>query len=59
MRAPTPPAATRANGARLAEKRQREAVDAAMAEYRRLIPYRTGDTLAVSGEVNRDDRDRS
>jgi protein-S-isoprenylcysteine O-methyltransferase Ste14 len=45
MRAPTPPAATRANGARLAEKRQREAVDAAMAEYRRLIPYKTGDTI--------------
>jgi hypothetical protein len=27
--------------------------DAAIAEYRRLSPYATGDTLAVSGEVNR------
>jgi hypothetical protein len=28
-------------------------VDAAIAEYRRLDPYATGDRLAVSGEFNR------
>jgi hypothetical protein len=53
--------------AQRAEKRQREAVDAAIAGYRRLNPYATGDKhaehsanapqgaslLAVSGEVNR------
>jgi hypothetical protein len=53
MRAPTPPTETRADEARLAEQRQREAVDAAIAEYRRLNPYATGDKLVVSGEVNR------
>jgi hypothetical protein len=53
MRAPVPPAATRGEEARLAEERQRKAVDAAIAEYRRLKPYATGDKLAVSGEVNR------
>jgi hypothetical protein len=53
MRAPTPPAASPAEEARLAEKRQREAVDAAIAEYRRLNPYASGDKLAISGEVNR------
>jgi hypothetical protein len=36
-----------------ARKRQREAVDAAIAEYRRLNPYASGDKLTVSGEVNR------
>jgi len=30
-----------------------EAVDAAIAEYLRLSPYATGDTLAVSSEFNR------
>jgi hypothetical protein len=39
--------------ARRAGKHQNEAVDAAIAEYRRLNPYATGDALAVSGEVNR------
>jgi hypothetical protein len=39
--------------ARRAGKDRNEAVDAAIAEYRRLSPYATGDTLAVSGEVNR------
>jgi hypothetical protein len=34
-------------------QRQNEAVDAAIAEYRGLSPYATGDALAVSGEVNR------
>jgi hypothetical protein len=34
-------------------KGQNEAVDAAIAEYRRLAPYATGDKLAVSGEFNR------
>jgi hypothetical protein len=43
----------RTNAARLAEERQKEAVDAAIAEYRRLSPLATGDKLAVSGEVNR------
>jgi hypothetical protein len=53
MRAPTEPAATRAEEARLAQKRQSEALAAATAEYRRLSPMATGDKLAVSGEVNR------
>ena len=44
---------TRADEARLAQKRQSEALAAATAEYRRLSPHATGDTLAVSGEVNR------
>jgi hypothetical protein len=39
--------------ARRAGKHQNEAVDAAIAEYRRLSPYATGDKLAVSSEVNR------
>jgi hypothetical protein len=38
--------------ARRAGKHQNEAVDAAIAEYRRLSPYAAGDRLAVSGEVN-------
>jgi hypothetical protein len=41
------------DAARLAEERQNEAVDAAIAEYRRLSPFATGDKLAVWGEVNR------
>jgi hypothetical protein len=53
MRAPQEPAATRAEGARLAQKRQSEALAAATAEYRRLSPSATGDQRAVSGEVNR------
>jgi hypothetical protein len=53
MRAPAEPAKTRAEEARLAQKRQTEALAAATAEYRRLSPYATGDALAVSGEVNR------
>jgi hypothetical protein len=44
---------TRADAARLAQKRQSEALAAATAEYRRLTPLATGDKLAVSGEVNR------
>ncbi len=43
----------RAEGARLARKRQSEALAAATAEYRRLSPFATGDKLVVSGEVNR------
>jgi hypothetical protein len=53
MRAPEEPAATRAEEARLAQKRQSEALAAATTEYRRLTPFATGDQLAVSGEVNR------
>jgi len=34
-------------------KAKNQAVDAALLEYRRLSPYATGDTLTVSGEVNR------
>jgi hypothetical protein len=36
-----------------AGKGQNDAVDGAIAEYRRLNPFATGDKLAVSGEVNR------
>jgi hypothetical protein len=53
MRAPEEPAATRVEEARLAQKRQSDALAAATAEYRRLTPWATGDKLAVSGEVNR------
>jgi hypothetical protein len=53
MRAPEEPALTRAHAARLAQKRQSEALAAATAEYRRLTPFATGDQRAVSGEVNR------
>jgi hypothetical protein len=53
MRAREEPAATRAEEARLAQKRQSEALAAATAEYRRLSPLATGDERAVSGEVNR------
>jgi hypothetical protein len=53
MLALIPRSETRAEAARLAEKRQREAIDAAIAEYRRLNAYATGDKLAVSREVNR------
>jgi hypothetical protein len=53
MRAPAEPALTRAEEARLAQKRQSAAVAAATAEYRRLSRSATGDNLAVSGEVNR------
>jgi hypothetical protein len=53
MRAREDPTATRAEEARLAQKRQSEALAAATAEYRRLSPWVTGDRLAVSGEVNR------
>jgi hypothetical protein len=53
MRAPQKPAATRAEEARLAQKRQSDAVNAATAEYRRLSPSATGDKLAVPGEINR------
>jgi hypothetical protein len=53
MRALEEPAATRAEEARLAQKRQTEALAAATAEYRRLSPWATGDKLAISGEVNR------
>jgi hypothetical protein len=53
MRAPEEPTLTRAEEARLAQKRQTEALAAATAEYRRLSPWATGDRLAVSGEVNR------
>jgi hypothetical protein len=35
------------------QKRQSEALPAATAEYRRLSPWAAGDSLAVSGEVNR------
>jgi hypothetical protein len=37
----------------LAQERQRKEVDAAIAEYQRLSPYATGDSFAISGEVNR------
>jgi hypothetical protein len=40
MRAPQEPAATRAEEARLAQKRQSEALAAATAEYRRLTHSR-------------------
>jgi hypothetical protein len=50
---PAEPAATRAEAARLAQKRQTEALAAATAVHRRLTPYATPDRLAVSGEVNR------
>src|SRR5690349_23226202 len=53
MREPQEPAATRDEEARLAQKRQSEALAAATAEYRRLSPFATGDKLAVSGEANR------
>ena len=43
IRAPSPCALTHTDAARLAEERQKEAVDAAIAEYRRLIPLATGD----------------
>jgi hypothetical protein len=39
--------------ARRAGKGQNEAVDAAIPEYRRLSPFATNDTLAVSGDLNR------
>jgi hypothetical protein len=44
MRTPEEPALTRAEEARLAQKRQSEALAAATAEYRQLNPYATGDT---------------
>jgi len=53
MRGAEEPAATRAEEARLAQKRQSEALAAATAEYRRLSPWATGDKRAVSAEVNR------
>ena len=53
MRAPAEPVLTRAEEARLAQKRQSEALAAATAEYRRLSPWATEDKFAVSGEVNR------
>jgi hypothetical protein len=53
MWAPAERHLTRAEAARLARKRQTEALAAATAEYRRLNPSATGDKLAVSGEVNR------
>jgi hypothetical protein len=43
MRAPSPSVLTRADAAKLAEERQKETVDAAIAEYRRLSPFATGD----------------
>jgi hypothetical protein len=52
-RAPEEPALTRADTARLVQKRQSEALAAATAAYRRLSPWATGGRLAVSGEVNR------
>jgi hypothetical protein len=42
-------AVTRAKGD---QKRQAEAIAATIEKYRQLSPYATGDTLAVSGEVN-------
>jgi hypothetical protein len=42
IRAPSPCALTRTDATRLAEERQKEAVDAAIAEYRRLSPSATG-----------------
>jgi hypothetical protein len=53
MRSSEKPAATRAEEARLAQKRQSEALAAATAEYRRLSTWATGDRHAVSGKVNR------
>ena len=41
MRAPSPCALTRTDAARLAEERQKEAVAAAIAEYRRSSPLAT------------------
>ena len=49
MRAPQEPAATRAEAARLAQKRQSEALAAATAEYRRLSPWAIGDKNADKG----------
>lgn len=42
MRAPAEPTSTRTDAARLAQKRQTEALAAATAEYRRLNPSATG-----------------
>ena len=53
MQAPAEPAANPVEEARLAQKRQSEALAAATAEYRRLSLDATEDRLAVSGEVNR------
>jgi len=53
IRAPAEPAETRAEISRRDQKRQREALAAATAEYRRLSPSARYDQLAVSGEVNR------
>jgi hypothetical protein len=53
IRAPQESAVTRAEISRRDQKRQDEALAAATAEYRRLSPYATGDSLAISGEVNR------
>jgi hypothetical protein len=41
MRAPSPCALTRTDAARLAEERRKEAVAAAIAEYRRLSHFAT------------------
>jgi FixJ family two-component response regulator len=53
IRAPAEAAETRAEISRRDQKRQREALAAATAEYRRLSPAARCDQLAVSGEVNR------
>ncbi|MFL5268379.1 MAG: hypothetical protein ACJ8AH_17600 [Stellaceae bacterium] len=53
MRAPAQVAESRAEISRRDQKRQREALAAATAEYRRLSPSARYDQLAVSGEVNR------
>ena len=52
MRAPLETTVTRAEEARLAQKRQSEALAAATAVYRRLSPSARYNRLALSGEVN-------
>lgn len=56
-RAPLEPTVTRAEISLRDQKRENEAVDAAMAEYRRLVPHAPAGShdaeLAVSGQVNR------
>jgi hypothetical protein len=49
--APSPCALTRTDAARPAEERQKEATDAAIAEYRRLSPLATGDLLTTEARV--------
>jgi hypothetical protein len=53
MRTPTEPAVTLGEISLRNQKRQHEAVEAAISEYRRLPPSAPDDSRAVSGDVNR------